>query len=405
MRLGKKLRGNIACNDNNIFDIDSCPPQKKQELNLFIFQLTNRDKIRILAIDSSSKNKLIKLDSISIALNAITTNLFISDFSGSNSLFSRIVTDGKSVETSIWDAIFGAYIIEIVIDKQNVEDRTDRPITFHDYCQKNEIFCLNIFSYGSLFGIPFYIGFNKIESKYLIDYYNIINRPHFISKISKSSHCESEILYGVTVVVHDGLKFSTAEATIILNEYKNGNISCSVSKGKVLDSFEKSEVIHFACHAEDGRIRFNMSEIEIKIGTEDVKKLNLSRCGLVVMNACRTSEDPRVSLMNKDSLPLAFLEAGAQVVISTTKKISDDDAFRFSVMLHEKINNSDKPVSLIFREVLLDCKEDSLPFFEDRLEEYNFYDLSSHMKYLKKYGSQERSDSWKYYAIWENNYV
>jgi hypothetical protein len=109
--------------------------------------------------------------------------------------------------------------------------------------------------------------------------------------------------------------------------------------------------------------------------------------------------------MNKDSLPLAFLESGAQVVISTTKKISNDDAFRFSVMLHEKINNSDKPVSLIFREVLLDCKEDSLPFFEDRLEEYNFYDLSSHMKYLKKYGSQERSDSWKYYTIWENNYV
>lgn len=285
----------------------------------------------------------------------------------------------------------------------DITDLTENPITFHEYCQKRKTKKINFFPYGSLLGIPLHIGWNGHNSNYVLSYYEIINKPPFITNHPQ----QQQDKYCIAIVTHSDLKFSTGETLLIRNFYSDSFVINSTDKVSVLDAFKNYSILNIACHADYGLLKLKISDTQIDITSDDIKPLDLSKCELVFLNACRTStrESYGSLISDSSSLPFAFLEAGVKVVISTTTEINDDDAFRISTKFHELYTTSKDTPSAILRKVLLMCMDNTLPYYEDKLSECGQHDLSSHMTYLKKYGNSESINSWEYYSIWENNYA
>ena len=381
------------------FPITSNFPVINSEFFIYIFQLTNRDKIRIVVTTYQSDIILFELDSISIDINMITTSLMISEFS--LDLLETLNSNNMSIDENIWKTIFGAYIISKKVNGGDKIDMTSQAITFHEYFIDEKIKKLSIFSFASLLGIPFYSSFNKDENKALIDYYEVTNRPMFIVKddVDKVNY------KNIIVTTHEDLLFANAESMLISKYNKNTKILKNSNKDYIFNLLESNNIIHMACHSKESDIILKINANEFSITPSEIKKLNLTKCSLVFLNACRTSEEAYVSLINTSSLPLAFLEAGVSTVITTTREIHDKDAFRISTRFYELLSKvTNYNYSAIFRDVLLEAKEDMLSYYDDSLESIGELDLASNMKYIKKYGAKKTISSWKYYTIWENNY-
>lgn len=389
------------------FPITTHFPSEKGEIYIFVFQLTNRDKLRILVANNEHEIILFDLDSISINLNKITTRLLTDSFYNEYSTDSipeiiRETIDGNtSIEEDIWNSIFGSYLINKIINNSKI-DITMEAITFHQYCINKNISKINIFPFASLLGIPFYPSYNCDEEKHLVDYYEITNRPMFIVNNGFKSCISNND--NVVVATHSDLVFSMAESKILEKHYKTVCFSTKFDKKYLFKKFENANIIHIASHSKESKILLKVNDVELSISSEEIKLLDLRKCNLVFLNACKTSEEAYVSLISTSSLPLAFLEAGANSVITTTKEIEDKDAFRISMRFYEISSNSQESYSTIFRKVILESKENILPYYENELEKYGESGLSSNMKYLKKYNIEKEISSWKYYTIWENNY-
>lgn len=98
--------------DISPYSIGNSFPKEKNEIYLHIFQLTNRDKLRLLIINFFQDIALLEINSISISLNAISASL--NGFGGvalPSEVNEKLFNNGKPVKDSIWDTIFGSYII------------------------------------------------------------------------------------------------------------------------------------------------------------------------------------------------------------------------------------------------------------------------------------------------------
>ncbi|MGV6830555.1 MAG: leucine-rich repeat domain-containing protein [bacterium] len=393
---------------HSVFPIKSCFPSDKNEVYLYIFQLTNRDKIRVVVAKESSQLIYFDLDSISIDLNKITTGLLLNDIVDRKperfDFFESMIGEDLDFTEMIWNTIFGSTLINMKVDQNKKTDITLDTLTLHQYFINENISKLNIFPFASTLGIPFYSAFNGNTKKFLLDDYEIKNRPmFFLNKENFYDHSVNEAK-SIFTVTHSDLHFAKSEGKLIKEYYSDVIYIEKYDKNEIFRLMQNSSIIHIASHSKESEIIFKISGEHIKIKPEEIKELNLQKCSLVFLNACRTSEEAYVSLISTSSLPLAFLEAGARTVISTTREINDDDAFRISMRFHEISCKKHYDYSNTFRRVLTEAKNNELPYYENELERYGYIDLSSSMKYYKHHDKHKGVNSWKYYTIWENNY-
>lgn len=389
------------------FPITTHFPSERGEIYIYIFQLTNRDKLRILVANNDHEIILFDLDSISINLNKITTRLLESSYdkylpdSISKSMGNITTVNITTVEEDIWNSIFGSFLINKRINKSKI-DMTTEAMTFHQYCMKKNISKINIFPFASLLGVSFYPSYNSDKEKYLVDYYEVTNRPMFVLSNSFKSYPSNND--NIVVATHSDLVFAVAESKILGKYYKTVCFPIKSNKEHIFKQFENANIIHIASHSKESEILLKVNNVELSINAHEIKLLDLRKCNLVFLNACKTSEEAYVSLISTSSLPLAFLEAGANSVITTTSEIEDNDAFRISMRFYEVFSNTRESYSTIFRQIILESKKNILPYYEDELEIHGEIDLSSNMKYLKKYNVNKEMSSWKNYTIWDNNY-
>lgn len=385
------------CTTGVVAPLDQLIPKNANEAFICVMQLTNRDKLRILVNRKDAELQVIELDSISISLNAITTDAMIQELDSPIPLAGLL--SNTPVDVQIWNALFGANIASVQ-SSSGVSDWTETPTTFYEYCQEYGISKLAIAPVASMHGIPLYCGYDRKANRRVVDDFELVHRPPFVPVRPPAAAPR----YNASFIVHLDLPFAQAEAELIGNLFESKTVIRGGCATEALETFERSRLLHFSCHAGDSKIRFGDKDAEIVLHADEIRRLNLSACELAFLNACRTAEDPRVSLINVNSLVLAFLEAGAHAVISTSQKVSDSEAFRIGVRFHQLSKNKTE-YGGVLRNLLLEGFKGTLPWFDHELTDAGHFELGAGLAAQKELADALGRRSWECYSMWQNNVI
>ncbi|HEX2834703.1 MAG TPA: CHAT domain-containing protein [Thermoanaerobaculia bacterium] len=122
--------------------------------------------------------------------------------------------------------------------------------------------------------------------------------------------------------------------------------------GEFLARAAKSDVVHFAGHAEEESLVFSSATQAERLDAKTIAGSIFSRRPLVVLAACGTATGPVLRNEGVDSLAVAFLHAGARGVVATLWDAEDESMTRISQALHQRVRGGTPPAEAL-REVQL----------------------------------------------------
>ena len=142
-------------------------------------------------------------------------------------------------------------------------------------------------------------------------------------------------------ILTEKLPLGANEATAFARLFTNVAVISgpTATKEGLLRSWTQSGVLYFAAHiVQDPELPYvaflplagsstDRKEDEY-LDIVDVRNADLSHCGLVVLSSCGSGSSLVVGRLSTPSLAQAFVEAGAQAVISTSWSVKDEDAGR-----------------------------------------------------------------------------
>jgi len=109
------------------------------------------------------------------------------------------------------------------------------------------------------------------------------------------------------------------------------------------EALEKAGLIHFAAHGAIDRTNELLSNIVLGTGNRvlyahEIETLRLVRHPIVILSICSGASTPSSRRRRAPTLADAFLAAGASAIVASSERIDDDQARRFSLLLHERLS-------------------------------------------------------------------
>jgi CHAT domain-containing protein len=198
--------------------------------------------------------------------------------------------------------------------------------------------------------LPFAALYDPRGRCFLVERYALGLAPsaRFLSRRVPSSTGQA-LIVGVSGSGSSRLPAVELEARSIAALYRHSTLLTGerATRQEFLRAAPRSSIIHFAGHArsgedlEDGSLQLGRGEDASRVGTADIAGLRLSKAPVVTLAACGTLRGVTSHLEGAPSLNMAFLTAGASVVVGTLWEIEDGAAVELFRDLHDRLRSGD----------------------------------------------------------------
>lgn len=413
-------------NQRKIF-VTAEPPT--QQAYLQILQLSNNDPIGIMVHLPSNPPIFHLVDVPSNKLYELASRLYFRE-EFTSTLEALVGIDRSSLEyhrkyttidvyaqytelQQLWLILFGAQIVLSYLEDGSITENYFC-MTIHELLQENSIQNLEVIPSASLHGLPLQAAQNPVDGKYAIDYYRIAFLSMWELENVDSSLSDNSSNLNLCIVTDNNnhqekLRFSQLEKAWIKTLFSPSRITDielsseedSVNKVRLQEASQNASLIHFSTHSDFNQIHIKTHNQNFSLTADEILGYKLSPKTVVMLNCCHTSQADFSTNINENTLPLAFLYAGADIVIATVLPVQDSEAFRISCRVYELVAKGEIGfIDRYLHQACLEGKNGKLPFYVDEAVNLGYHKLAKELVYLKEY-QQQSITSWQSYVVWK----